>query len=219
MSKDTAAIRDQLGIDPDIIQIPNFNYNQTIQMVELSAVISGSGIGHSTICGSSTNGIVGVNTNTEDGLQQVVGGAGRGQAVQRVVNPNNTFREFFRDTDFKDTDEVATADWNITLFRIAMTTSTDKQIAYNTVVTSKSIFFNAQTVFKVTVTAKETKFGNDLIKYYVRADNDSDWEEVTKGIEYTFKKPGVDLRFKVILIGNGANDTYLEELNISYTAS
>jgi len=52
-------------------------------------------IGHSWIVGSSTNGIVGTNTDTADGQQQVVGGAGRVVTHLFITNGNNTYRKRF----------------------------------------------------------------------------------------------------------------------------
>ena len=59
--------------------------------------------GNAWIVGSSTNGIVGTNTGTEGGGQQVVGGSGRVTTVVRVVSANNKFHEFFTTTQLIDT--------------------------------------------------------------------------------------------------------------------
>lgn len=217
LGKDSAAIRDQLGNDPDVIQIPQFNYNQTIQIIELSAVISGQSLGESWIVGSATNGIVGTNTDTESGLQQVVGGSGRGQAVVRIVNPNNTYREFFGDTDFQDSSERNTADWDTTNLRLAMYSSNSHQQVYNTVATFDTIFMNSETVTKVTVDAIETKWGNDEVRYFVRTSKNVDWEEATKGLELILNNPGTILKVMVIFVGQGGSDTYIEELKVNYS--
>jgi len=185
-------------------------------MVELTTTISGNSLGHSWIVGSSTNGIVGANINTEDGEQQVVGGAGRGQALMRIVNPKNTYREYFRDTDFKDASAVNTAHWDTTNYRLAMTDSDDKRRTYNTVATSGIIFLNDQTMQSATFNADETKYGNDLVKYYLSADNGVTWEEVTRGVPHQFSTTGTKLKYRVLFIGNGANETFLENLKISY---
>ena len=216
MSKDTASIRDQLGINPDIIQIPNFNYNQTFQIIETPLVASTKTLGHAWIVGSSSNGLVGANLGTEAGEQQVGGGAGRVETIVRVVCPNNTYREYFRDTDFKDTSQPNTADWDTTNYRLAMSSSTNKNRAYNTVATSKSIFLNSQTIFKATVSATETKFDKDIIKYFLSADSGSNWEECTLNEEHSFSVTGNDLRFRVVFFGNGGSLTYLENIKISY---
>ncbi len=220
MSKDTAAIRDQLGNDPDVTFFLNTDYSESIGIEENSTTISGESLGNSWIVGSPTNGIVGTNLSTEGGGQQVVGSSGRALAIIRVVNPNNIFREHFRDTDFKDS--PTTADWDTTNFRIAMTTATSKKRAYTpTVATFKSIFLNQETITKVTIDTDETKWGNDVIKYYFSSDGgrEGSWEEVTMGIEHTFKVQGADLRLRIVFSGNGANQTYLENIRISYTTT
>lgn len=194
--------------------------NEKLLIEENSTRVMTNTIGNSWIVGSTTNGIVGTNTGTQGGGQQVVGASGRsGEVVIRVINPNNNFREHFRDTTFKDTDALNTADWNTTLFRLAMTTKTDKSKAYNTIATSHTIFTNSKTVSKATFNATETKWGSDVIKYYLSADGGASWEEVTLGIEHIFTNTGTDLKFRVIFIGNGANNTYSEDINISYVAS
>ncbi|KKM91341.1 hypothetical protein LCGC14_1229520 [marine sediment metagenome] len=220
MSKDTAAIRDQLGNDPDITFFLNADYFESIGIEENSTRVMTNTLGEAWIVGSSTNGLVGANTATQSGSQQVVGGSGRsGEVVIRVVNPNNIFREHFRDIVFKDTDAPNKADWNTTLFRLVMTTKTSKKKAYSTITTSKTIFTDGKTVSKATFNCNETKWGNDVINYHLSTDGGSNWEEVTLGIEHIFTVTGTDLRFRVMFIGNGANETYLEDINIRYATS
>ena len=217
MTKDSAAIRDQLGNDPDTTFFLNADYSESIGLEEQSTTISTKTLGHAWIVGTTTNGIVGVNTGTEDGLQQVVGGAGRVETIIRVVNPNNVFNEHFRSTDFKDSVQPNTADWDTTNFRISMSSSTNRNRAYNTVATSKSIFLNSQTVLKAIVNSDETIFDNDVIKYFLSADGGNNWEEFIKNTERAFTNSGNDLRFRVVFFGNGANTTYLENLRVGYS--
>ena len=96
MGKDDAAIRDQLGNDPEIIPLLNADYYEEIGIEEGPTVISTNTLGHVWIAGSSTNGIVGSWTGTQDGQQLVVGPDGDGGRVEttiRVVNPENVFHE------------------------------------------------------------------------------------------------------------------------------
>ncbi len=217
MSKDTAAIRDQLGNDPDETFFLDADYDESVGVEGGPAIVQGNTYGNSWIVGSSTNGIVGVNTGTEGGGQQVVGASGRVLTTVRIVNPNNVFHEHFRDTDFKDTDEPNTADWNTTLFRIAMHTSDDHNQAYNTISTFKSIFLNVQTIIRATLNATETRWNpNDKIAYFLSSDGGSNWEEVTVGIEHVFINQGQDLRIKVVFFGNGGASTYIEDPQVSY---
>lgn len=217
MSKDSAAIRDQLGNDPDTSFYLNPDYKETVGIEETPFVLKTETLGHAWIVGTSTNAIVGVNTGTEDGQQQVVGGAGRVETIIRVVNNNNVFKEHFRDTDFQDTSQPNTADWDTTNFRLAMSSSSDKSTAYNTIATFKSMFLNLITITKATINATETKYGSDLIKYFLSADGGQNWQEFTIGIESTFSFPGQDLRMKVLFFGNGANETYIEDPQVAYT--
>ena len=214
-TKDNIGARDSTR---DIILDRN---NEQVLMEENSTIITGDSIGHSWICGSASNSIVGVNLNTEDGQQQVVGSAGRITTVMRVLNPNNTFREHFRDNTFLDTDENNTANWNTTLYRLAMTTATDKKRAYMTMAVSRRIWFDAKICTRATFNADETLWGNDDVKYYLSADDgkEGSWEEVKLGIEHTFATQGNKLKFRVLFSGNGANETYIENIRISYTTT
>jgi hypothetical protein len=201
----------------DIILVRN---NEEILLEENSTIVTRDTIGNSWIVGSSTNGLVGTNTGTQGGGQQVVGSSGRVQTIQRVLNPNNTFREHFRDTTFQDTNEPNTAFWDTTNFRLAMTSSSDKTQAYNTIATSGIVFDDLARIVSATINATETKFGNDVIKYFLSNDDGVNWEEVTLSVPITFRIRGataIKLKFKVIFIGNGANATYIEDVIISYS--
>lgn len=172
-------------------------------------------LGHSFILGSAGNGVLGVNTGTEDGEQQVLGEAGRVETVVRVVNPGLTMIERFEFTTFKDASNT-TADWDTSNSRLAMSSSGDHMVAYNTVATSLSVFLNVEDVVSVTLTADETVYGSDQILYYLSANGGGAWEEVTNGTAHTFVNSDNDLRFKVVFIGNGGADTYIENLQVVY---
>lgn len=217
MTKDTAAIRDQLGIDSDTTFYLNADYSEDIIIEEQSTKISTKTLGNAWIVGSSTNGLVGTNTGTVGGGQQVVGGSGRVTTLQRVVNPLNTFREHFRDTIFKDDGAVNTADWDTTNYRIAMSSDTQHIVVYNTIATSSEIFYNQETIIRAKLDCTETKWdGGDQILYYLSADGGGTWEEVTRGKEHSFAVTGQDLRFKIVFVGLGGSLTYIEDLQIAY---
>ncbi len=192
---------------------------EIIYVEENTTIAKTEALGNGWIVGSATNGIVGINTGTQGGGQQVVGGlAGLAAVIARVVNPNNTFREHFRDETFKDIDAHNTADWNTTTFRLAMSNGKSHSRAYHTIATFSTIFLNLETVISVTINADETRWGsNDLIKYFLSADGGSNWEEVQRGIEYFFNNQGQDLRVKIQFLGQGGKDTYIENLQVSYT--
>ena len=218
MTKDSAAIRDQLGNDPDTVFFLNADYDENIGIDELSTVISGKTLGNSWIVGSSTNGLVGTNTATEGGGQQVVGGSARVETIKRIVNPNNTFREHFSDTIFKDTNSPNTANWDTTNLRLAMSDSGNHSTTYNTIATMLTTFLNEETVLTATIFANETRWNpNDLIKYFISADGGNNWQEFTIGVKQSFNFIGQDLRVKIVFFGNGAGDTYIEDLQVEYT--
>lgn len=81
-------------------QIVAVSFNQE----ERTEVWAERNIGNAWIVGSPTNGLVGANTGTVAGTQQIVGGGGMGAWVNvRILNPNNIFVEEFDGTDFIDT--------------------------------------------------------------------------------------------------------------------
>ena len=216
MSKDTAAIRDQLGQDPDIIGVLNANWWEELGIEEQSTRAFTMTLGNSWIVGSSTNGIVGTNTATMGGGQQVVGEDGRVTTLQRVVNPNKRYNEHFRDEDFKST--PFTADWNTTSYRLACNTATSHAAAYNTVATSGRIAYNDGEVARAVITSDETKYGGDIIKYFLTNDGGTTWKEFTKGVEGIFTGLGnEDLRFRIVFLGNGGASTYVENVRVSYS--
>ena len=73
-------------------------------------------IGHSFILGHSVNGVLGV-ANGVDGQQVILGEAGRDLTIVRVINPNKTFKEHFRDTTFDDGGDM---NWDTTNHRLSL---------------------------------------------------------------------------------------------------
>lgn len=220
MSLASTVNKDALHVPDDTKDIETNRVNEKILFEENSTVFRRDTFGNSWIVGSSTNGLVGTNTGTQGGGQQVVGSSARVVTKLAVVNPNNTYREHFRDTNFKDTGAKNTADWNTTLFRIAMSTSSNHATVYNTIAHSHSIALNDGTITSVKLTAIERRWNPlDVIKYFLTADGGSTWEEVTNGTSYSFIHTGVDLKFRIIFLGNGAKDTYIEELKITYVST
>jgi len=211
--------RDNIGARDSTRDILLKRNNEAVFLEENTTRIQGETLGHSFVLGSTGNGKLGTNIDTQDGQQQVLGSAGRVAGVIRVVNPNNTFREHFRDATFHDTNEPATAYWDTTNFKLAMTDSDDQKRAYNTIATSTAIFVNNKVVTRATFNADETKYENDIIKYYLSADNGVNWEEVTLGVEHTFTNNGTTLKFRVVFIGNGSSSTWIENIRINYSTT
>jgi len=81
-------------------------HSETIVVCEGPSKISDQTIGASWIVGSSTNGLVGANTGTQSGGQQVVGSSGRSAVVVlSVSNPNLVFKDFLDFDTYIDTSE------------------------------------------------------------------------------------------------------------------
>lgn len=163
--------------------------SEKVLLEENSTVIWTHTYGHSWIVGSSTNGIVGTNTNTQDGLQQVVGGAGRVLTKVYVVNPNNTFREHFCDTSFEDSSST-TANWGG--------------------VVGECSFVSGDVAQSLTIAKDGNNFSRAIIyvdddsnvSLYLSADGGSNWESVSNGVWHSFTNVGDDLRFKIVASGN-----------------
>jgi len=121
--------------------------------------------------------------------------------------------EDFSTNDNKGT--PVTADWNNSLSRLAMNTETSKAMFYSTTAKSTSYINTQDNILRITLTADETKFGNDVVKYFVNVDNDdSHFEEVFNGVQKTLSFTGKTLRWQIVFVGNGAKDTFIENLFI-----
>ena len=192
---------------PDDTKDTEFNLaNELIYFEEGATIVKRDTYASSFILGSSSNGILGTST---------LGASGRVESILSVTSPNNRFREHFRDTTFKS--GANTADWNTTLFRLAMSTSSNHATAYANIATSSSIALNDGTVSRVTVRATESRWNlNDIIQYFITADGGNNWKEVSLNTDTTLTYTGTDLRFRVIFIGNGGSETYIEDLTVEY---
>ena len=203
MSRDTAAIRDQLGNDPDIIPILNADYDETVGIEEGPTIIKGNTLGNSWIVGTVTNGLVGTNTGTQGGGQQVVGEENRVMTIKRVVNPNNVFHEHFRDNEFEDTD-VTTADWDTSAFEIGMTNTE--------IVQSKAIFLNSINIDNAKIILTLGSGALTDLTIQLSSDGGSNFETVTNNTLYSFTNVGQELKFKIT-----ATDTVdITEIKIEY---
>jgi len=219
MSEETADIRDQLGDDPDVFPLLITGQNETFGIEEQSTVMWTINIGNAWVVGSSTNGIVGTNTGTVGGGQQVVGGVTSEQKI-RVLNPLNTFKERFRFDTFEDTtNTTATVDYT-TNFRIDLTSGQ--------VYTSDTIYANLENVNNVTAYWE----GTGDVKVEASSDGGESWFEIEKNILFDFSSTatpgdvfpmtfpftlggeggiGQDLRYKVTEKGSStATITYME---------
>lgn len=160
-------------------------------------------IGNSWIVGSSTNGIVGTNTGTQGGGQQVVGGDGQVETVERVINISNVARQYFNNTNFKDTVNT-TATWDGS----GSVTFTAGQVAQ-----SLTIYKDAANVDSVTISVSEE---SGTFKYEISADGGTNWEEVTPSVTETLAvgTSGNDLRFRITEDNSSTGE--INEIFISY---
>jgi len=153
-----------------------------------------------------TNGILGTN--------QLNSYTGDGFVTSQVIQHNGIYVEDFHDTDFKDT-TLDTGYWDTTNKRLAMTSSTDQTQVYNTINQSEYIFKNLTTpITKAKLTGDETKFGNDTVLYYLSNDGKNTWEPVTNNVSHTFTNSGLSINWRILFVGNGANQTYIENLEV-----
>ena len=186
VNKRITKVARQPASEPDVQQIPKV-YNETVIVEEGATRIQTETIGNSWIVGSSTNGIVGTNTGTQNGSQQVVGGAGRVTTLAGVVNPENRFIDRFNFDDYIDTgNTTATVD-----------TSTDYQIEFTDAEVAQSeviAYQDGTTIRRANLTAETNGAGS--LAFQMSADNGSNWENVTSGNEHTFTNTGEKLLWK-----------------------
>jgi len=185
----TTDTKNALGIGDNTRQIVFKRVSEKVQLEENSTVVEFDTYGDSWIVGSSTNGIVGANTSTQGGGQQVVGSSGRVNTVLSVVNINNKFREYFKDTSFEDT-STTTADWADTVGQIDFTVGEIAQ--------SLSTYLDTANVVAATLTVDD----DTNLTLQLSADGGSNWETVTNETEHAFTNTGNDLRFKFTATGN-----------------
>lgn len=174
MSKDTARIRDQLGKNPETFPVLNANYDETVEVSEGPVIATNVQIGNSWIVGSSSNGIVGPNTNTFAGGQQVVGPSENYERYVEVANYNNTFIEEFDFPITSNTDLTTATSWG------------DGTIDFTTgqVATSNPLYFGRDVAKKITLRlVNGTGTGN--LSFEVSTDG-TIWESITLGSSVTF---------------------------------
>ena len=216
-SKDVAAIRDQLGNDPTIFPVLVSEYFEQLGLEGGPCIFNEVNIAHGFILGHPTNGVLGV-ANGVDGEQLELGGSSRTTVVNSIINPGKIFHEHFRDTDFADTTQTNTANWDTTNFRLAQSTS----VAHLPAVTTYHLGPIAKNdgtegVTAVQVSATETKWGSDEIEYWVRTTSTGTWEEITFNTKTTLQVAGDELYLRIIFKGQGGADTYIEDLRVDYS--
>lgn len=182
-----------------------------IELVDLPELVVRNTLGHAWIVGSSTNGIVGTNTNTQDGQQQTVGGGGRTETVLEVRNPGNVWRTLITSLEMNYWDSgtgtatIDTANQKITFL--------PGQTFQSEILTTE-----ASNIIRATLS-----FVNDTnLSCFLSPDSGSNWEAVTNGVEHVFSNAGTAVKLKLVASGTATlltRNTYgvVTPLQIKYT--
>lgn len=219
--------KEALAVGDDTRKILFKRINELIVLDEGSTVWEDDTYGDSWIVGSATNGLVGTNTGTVGGGQQVVGASGRVQTVKAITNPGNTWRDRLRDTY-----QVVAAGGAADVFLIqtgdalllqagdqALLQSTAGGVA-GSIDTSNfridldtgetltwRVSYNEGMVSKAKVIfdtdAGRTNFSVSTVTIDVSANGGSNWQTVTNGVETTLTNTGSDLRLRLTGLANG----------------
>ena len=187
---DRLRVLEQAQDNSDLIQQYK-NFTEQINITEKVGRIRGrtETLGDSWIVGSSTNGIVGTNTSTQGGGQQVVGASGRTETVEFVVNYQDIFRERFNFNTYIDTtNTTATVD----------NTNEDCDFTSGQILQSEACFKGDGTITSATFTSDSTT----NLAFQLSANNGVNWENVTSGTEHTFTNTGTTLLYKCTASGN-----------------
>ena len=72
---------------------------------------------------------------------------------------------------------------------------------------------NGVNILQATLTADETLFTGDIVRYYLQVDG-TNFEEVTAETLHTFTNTGQELKDRIVFIGVGGSSTYIENLKV-----
>jgi|TARA_Y100000310_G_scaffold140352_1_gene139763 hypothetical protein len=185
--------KDNLGEKDDTRELVLKRNRETINVKELSTVISTQTIGNSFILGHATNGVLGTSMLGDD-----LGTA----SVIRVTNPANIYTEQFLDTTFRDTGNT-TADWAVV---VGQADFVNLEVA-----TSEIIALNSATYTEATLTVVGTTVTNLTLELQFDGNN---WESATNGVTLTAANPSnAGIKFRLTATGNAT----VTSLTIEYT--
>ena len=193
----TTDTKNALGTVDNTKRVVFKRVNEKVQLQEFTTTISFETYGEAWIVGSSTNGIVGANTSTQSGLQQVVGGSGRVSSVNKIFNINNVFVERFRDAEFSGGGD---ASWNTATGTLSFTGGQ----AY----TSSEIYKDTANVTVATFNLSSTN--NSAFTASLKSGGD--WETVTIGTQHSFTTAGTSLFWKL----EAGTSVTVTEVKINY---
>lgn len=176
MSKDTALLNDQLGKNPQTQAIIIPDYDQDLK-IGTTTKFEKKDVSSDYLWGGTTwgGGLWDEYLNTTNFLVA-------------VVNHNNVHREFFADTDFKNTTHT-TATWSGS----GSVTFTDGQIAYSEIVAWNP----GVNISKIRLSVD---FTGDL-QLEVSSNDGSNWDTVTNRQEHTISNVGEKLRYRITSTG------------------
>jgi hypothetical protein len=177
IEQDKNDIRVQIGNDDSIIPFLKLGFDENVIIEEGTAKAYTETIGSSWIVGVSTNNVVGTNTNTESGNQQVVGGADKDRTIYEIFSMNNTFIENFRDNEYASS---GTATWDYTTdYQLELTSGQNY--------TSTIIAKKPNTIYsKATVFIELNSGSLSDLTVQLSSDGGSNFETVTLGTQYSF---------------------------------
>jgi hypothetical protein len=122
----------------------------------------------------------------------------------RVINPNNIFREYLRDTAFVDT-SATTATVSATTYDITFASSGD-------IFQSTQVYMNNQIITRATLYISSDNITNSSrLSYYLSSDNGVSWDSATLNTECTITTASTILVYKIIASGTASiviNDVY-----------
>ena len=191
MSKVSTQNKEALYVNDDT-KDAEFNRVEELIIIEEQATQgSDQTYGNSFILGSAVNGVLGV-ANGENGSQIGLGEQNRLTTVQWVVNPNNIYRERFRDALFEDTG-VTTADWGDTVGQLDFTNTEIAQ--------SLAVAYNDGTISSATITLTVSSGVIGDLTILLSANGGGAWEAATNNVSHVFTVTGTDLRFKITAAG------------------
>ena len=119
-------------------------------------------------------------------------------SIVRVTNPNNIWREHFRNTQFKDT-TYTTATWDTTNFIISFIPGQ--------IVQTLDIFKNSQTITRAKVMATESS-GSD-IDYFLSIDGGLTWVQVENNVETDLNPNQIRIKIDTARYPAGRQDIVL----------
>jgi len=127
-----------------------------------------------------------------------LGSSASAWALQRVISPDNVFKESLRTNTFEDTTNT-TATWDTTNFRWTFTTGQ--------IIQTSEIYLDSTTITTATLTIDSSRITTPAnLAYELSADGGTNWETVTLGTKHTFTNTGIDLRLKVTASGAATID-------------